>query len=153
MTPVVTAPTKTIGDGDLTLEVLDIPEEVPVIDGSEELPHAQGDYDPTLDLSSYRYPTLDLLENYGEKKVEVNKEELEANKNKIVETLSHYNIGIDKIKATIGPTVTLFEIVPQAGIRISKIKNLEDDIALSLAALGLLHRKTCRGSPYPLSPG
>ncbi len=137
LTPVVTAPTKTIGDGDLTLEVLDIPEEVPVIDGSEELPHAQGDYDPTLDLSSYRYPTLDLLENYGEKKVEVNKEELEANKNKIVETLSHYNIGIDKIKATIGPTVTLFEIVPQAGIRISKIKNLEDDIALSLAALGI----------------
>ena len=137
LTPVVTAPTKIIGDGDLQLEVLDIPEEVPVIDGSEELPHAQGDYDPTLDLSSYRYPTLDLLENYGDKKVEVNKEELEANKNKIVETLSHYNIGIDKIKATIGPTVTLFEIVPQAGIRISKIKNLEDDIALSLAALGI----------------
>ncbi|MBK7430180.1 MAG: DNA translocase FtsK 4TM domain-containing protein [Bacteroidetes bacterium] len=137
LTPIVSAPTITIGDGDLKLEVLDIPEEAPVIDGSEELPHAQGDYDPTLDLSSYRYPTLDLLESYGDKKVEVNKEELEANKNKIVETLSHYNIGIDKIKATIGPTVTLFEIVPQAGIRISKIKNLEDDIALSLAALGI----------------
>jgi S-DNA-T family DNA segregation ATPase FtsK/SpoIIIE len=102
-----------------------------------ELPHAQGDYDPTLDLSNYQYPTLDLLEDYGDGKIEVNKEELEANKNRIVETLSHYNIGIEKIKATIGPTVTLFEIVPQAGVRISKIKNLEDDIALSLAALGI----------------
>ena len=80
---------------------------------------------------------MDLLENYGDKKIEVNKEELEANKNRIVETLSHYNISIEKIKATIGPTVTLFEIVPQAGVRISKIKNLEDDIALSLAALGI----------------
>src|SRR5204862_2394542 len=87
--------------------------------------------------SGYQYPTLELLDNYGDKKIEVNKEELEANKNKIVETLSHYNIAIDKIKATIGPTVTLFEIVPQAGIRISKIKNLEDDIALSLSALGI----------------
>ncbi len=101
------------------------------------LPHAEGEYDPKLDLSNYQYPILDLLENYGDKKIEVNKEELEANKNKIVETLSHYNIGIDKIKATIGPTVTLFEIVPSAGIRISKIKNLEDDIALSLSALGI----------------
>ena len=135
--PIVTAPVLNAGDGELQLEVLSIPEEQPIIDGSEELPHAQGDYDPTLDLSSYRYPTLDLLESYGDKKIEVNKEELEANKNRIVETLSHYNIGIDKIKATIGPTVTLFEIVPQAGIRISKIKNLEDDIALSLAALGI----------------
>jgi len=104
---------------------------------SDDLVQALGEYDPTLDLSGYQYPTLDLLENYGEKKIEVNKEELEANKNKIVETLSHYNIAIDKIKATIGPTVTLFEIVPQAGIRISKIKNLEDDIALSLSALGI----------------
>ena len=90
-----------------------------------------------MDLSSYRYPTLELLENYVDKKIEVNKEELEANKNRIVETLSHYNISIEKIKATIGPTVTLFEIVPQAGVRISKIKNLEDDIALSLSALGI----------------
>ena len=104
---------------------------------SDDLVQALGEYDPTLDLSGYQYPTLDLLENYGEKKIEVNKEELEANKNKIVETLSHYNIAIDKIKATIGPTVTLFEIVPEAGVRISKIKNLEDDIALSLSALGI----------------
>ncbi len=137
LTPIVTAPTTPISDGNLELEVEEIPQEVPIIDGTEELPHALGDYDPTLDLSSYKYPTLDLLENYGDKRIEVNKEELEANKNRIVETLSHYNISIDKIKATIGPTVTLFEIVPQAGIRISKIKNLEDDIALSLAALGI----------------
>ncbi|WP_158828016.1 FtsK/SpoIIIE family DNA translocase [Mucilaginibacter lacusdianchii] len=96
-----------------------------------------GTYDPKLDLSSYKYPTLDLLENHGSNKVTVNTDELEANKNKIVETLNHYNIEIDKIKATIGPTVTLYEIIPAPGVRISKIKNLEDDIALSLAALGI----------------
>jgi DNA segregation ATPase FtsK/SpoIIIE, S-DNA-T family len=96
-----------------------------------------GAYDPKLDLAKYRYPTLDLLENYGSNKISVNSEELEANKNKIVETLNHYNIEIDKIKATIGPTVTLYEIIPAPGVRISKIKNLEDDIALSLAALGI----------------
>ena len=124
-------------DGEVPMEVEAIVNEVLISDGAEELIHAQGDYDPTLDLSSYKYPTLDLLENYGDKKIEVNKDELEANKNRIVETLSHYNILIEKIKATIGPTVTLFEIVPQAGVRISKIKNLEDDIALSLAALGI----------------
>lgn len=94
-------------------------------------------YDPTLDLSSYKYPPIDLLKEYEVSKVQVTKEELEANKDKIVETLSHYNIGISNIKATIGPTVTLYEIVPDAGIRISKIKSLEDDIALSLAALGI----------------
>ncbi|HEX3384675.1 MAG TPA: DNA translocase FtsK, partial [Mucilaginibacter sp.] len=96
-----------------------------------------GTYDPKLDLASYKYPPLDLLENYGSNKINVNSEELEANKNKIVETLNHYNIDIDKIKATIGPTVTLYEIIPAPGVRISKIKNLEDDIALSLAALGI----------------
>ena len=101
----------------------------------------EGEYDPKLDLSSYQFPTLDLLENYSNAKNQLSKEEikaeLEENKNRIVETLGHYNISIDKIKATIGPTVTLFEIVPSAGIRISKIKNLEDDIALSLSALGI----------------
>ncbi|WP_069659851.1 FtsK/SpoIIIE family DNA translocase [Arcticibacter eurypsychrophilus] len=96
-----------------------------------------GQYDPKLDLSSYKYPTLDLLENYRSNKISVDADELEANKNKIVETLNHYNIEIDKIKATIGPTVTLYEIIPAPGVRISKIKNLEDDIALSLAALGI----------------
>ncbi len=96
-----------------------------------------GTYDHTLDLASYQYPPLDLLENYGTNKINVNSDELAANKNKIVETLNHYNIEIDKIKATIGPTVTLYEIIPAPGVRISKIKNLEDDIALSLAALGI----------------
>lgn len=94
-------------------------------------------YDPTLDLGSYQYPSVEILREYEGSKVQVTKEELEANKDKIVETLSHYNIGISSIKATIGPTVTLYEIVPEAGVRISKIKNLEDDIALSLAALGI----------------
>jgi S-DNA-T family DNA segregation ATPase FtsK/SpoIIIE len=96
-----------------------------------------GEYDPTLDLSSYELPPIDLLVDHGTGEVTVTKEELEANKDRIVETLGHYNIAIDKIKATIGPTVTLYEIIPQAGVRISKIKNLEDDIALSLAALGI----------------
>ena len=104
---------------------------------ASELVEQFGMYDPTLDLSSYQYPPLDLLENYGANKISVNSDELEANKNKIVETLNHYNIEIDKIKATIGPTVTLYEIIPAPGVRISKIKNLEDDIALSLAALGI----------------
>ena len=96
-----------------------------------------GDYDPTLDLSSYRYPELDLLENYGQGKAKVDKSELEANSNRIIETLKNYNIEIARISASIGPTVTLYEIVPAAGVRISKIKNLEDDIALSLSALGI----------------
>ena len=96
-----------------------------------------GNYDPTLDLSRYQFPTLELLNDYGQAKAQVTKEELEANKDRIVETLGHYGISIASIKATIGPTVTLYEIVPEAGVRISKIKALEDDIALSLAALGI----------------
>jgi S-DNA-T family DNA segregation ATPase FtsK/SpoIIIE len=95
-----------------------------------------GEFDPTLELSNYKFPTLNLLRDYNES-ISVDQEELEANKNKIVETLNNYSIGIDRIKATVGPTVTLYEIVPEAGIRISKIKNLEDDIALSLSALGI----------------
>jgi len=106
-------------------------------DKAKSLVEQFGTYDHKLELASYKYPTLDLLENYGSNKITVNSEELEANKNKIVETLNHYNIEIDKIKATIGPTVTLYEIIPAPGVRISKIKNLEDDIALSLAALGI----------------
>lgn len=96
-----------------------------------------GEYDPKLDLASYTLPGIDLLKKYGSGKIEVDKAELESNKNKIVETLAHYKIEISKIKATIGPTVTLYEIIPAPGVRISKIKNLEDDIALSLAALGI----------------
>ena len=94
-------------------------------------------YDPTLDLGTYQYPTLDLLNQYNEAEIQVTKEELEGNKDKIVETLINFKIGISSIKATIGPTVTLYEIVPEAGVKISKIKNLEDDIALNLAALGI----------------
>ena len=94
-------------------------------------------YDPTLELSSYEHPVLALLEDYSDQKVEIDRSELEANKDQIIETLLNYKIEIVKIRATIGPTVTLYEIVPAPGVRISKIKNLEDDIALSLAALGI----------------
>ena len=96
-----------------------------------------GDYDPTLDLSNYKIPSIKLLNDYGSGKIEIDKDELEANKNRIVETLGNYKIGIASISATVGPTITLYEIVPEAGVRISKIKNLEDDIALSLSALGI----------------
>ena len=96
-----------------------------------------GEFDPKLELSQYQLPNIDLLEGHGDGNIIVNKEELEGNKNKIIETLNNYKISISKIKATIGPTVTLYEIVPAAGVRISKIKNLEDDIALSLSALGI----------------
>lgn len=96
-----------------------------------------GEVDPTLELSKFKFPSLDLLKKYDTEGITINQEELEENKNKIVETLSNYKIGIANIKATIGPTVTLYEIIPEAGIRISKIKNLEDDIALSLSALGI----------------
>lgn len=94
-------------------------------------------YDPTLELSSYESPVLPLLEEYAGEQVEIDREELEANKDQIIETLLNYKIEITKIRATIGPTITLYEIVPAPGVRISKIKNLEDDIALSLAALGI----------------
>lgn len=94
-------------------------------------------YEPTLDLISYKYPSLDLLENHGSDKIVQDAAELEANKNQIINTLKNYDIAIQKISATVGPTVTLYEIVPAAGVRISRIKNLEDDIALSLAALGI----------------
>jgi DNA segregation ATPase FtsK/SpoIIIE, S-DNA-T family len=96
-----------------------------------------GEYDPKLELSSYTLPPIDLLKKFESLRTGVDKDELERNKNNIVETLANYKIEIDKIKATIGPTVTLYEIVPAPGVRISKIKNLEDDIALSLAALGI----------------
>lgn len=96
-----------------------------------------GEFDPTLDLANFKFPTPELLVEHSSGGITINQAELEENKNRIVETLNNYKIGIDKIKATVGPTVTLYEIIPEAGIRISKIKNLEDDIALSLAALGI----------------
>lgn len=106
-------------------------------------PEGEGDfnldtpYDPTLDLPNFKMPDPSILLEHGSGSIKINKEELEANKDKIVTTLNNYNIQIDQIKATVGPTVTLYEIVPAPGVRISKIKNLEDDIALSLAALGI----------------
>ncbi|WP_010255004.1 FtsK/SpoIIIE family DNA translocase [Myroides injenensis] len=96
-----------------------------------------GEFDPTLELSHYQFPSIDLLKEYSNSGITINQEELEENKNNIVETLRNYKIDIAQIKATVGPTVTLYEIIPEAGVRISKIKNLEDDIALSLAALGI----------------
>lgn len=116
-----------------------IPEEEEVLEDGEmrDLVKEFGVYDPKLDLSSYQLPGIDLLADHGGGTIQMNKEELENNKNKIIDTLQNYKIEISKIKATIGPTVTLYEIVPAPGVRISKIKNLEDDIALSLAALGI----------------
>ncbi len=104
---------------------------------SDQLLSEFGPYDPKLDLSGYIYPPLNLLSEYNNAGSRVTEEELEANKDKIIKTINNFQIGISSIKATIGPTVTLYEIVPDAGVRISKIKNLEDDIALNLAALGI----------------
>jgi len=104
---------------------------------AERLVEEKGFYDPLLELSNYKFPPLELLNEYDAAKVQVTQEELNQNKDKIIATLVNFKIGIQSIKATIGPTVTLYEIVPDAGIKISRIKNLEDDIALSLAALGI----------------
>ncbi len=123
---------------ELEIEVEEMKEEVSETNNlADKLVADFGQFDPTLELAKYQFPTLDLLKKYETEGIKINQEELEENKNKIVETLSNYKIGIASIKATIGPTVTLYEIVPDAGIRISKIKNLEDDIALSLSALGI----------------
>lgn len=111
--------------------------EVELREAAEKIVEKAGNYDPTLDLGTYKFPTIDLLKEYSTGKISVTKEELQINKDKIVETLTNFKIGISSIKATIGPTVTLYEIIPEAGVKISKIKNLEDDIALSLAALGI----------------
>ena len=123
----------------------DIAIEINATDNEEKLSEEEikrklkelGDYDPTLELSSYKMPGIDLLNDYGGSEIKIDKDDLEDKKNKIVETLGHYKIGISSISATVGPTITLYEIVPEAGVRISKIKNLEDDIALSLSAEGI----------------
>jgi S-DNA-T family DNA segregation ATPase FtsK/SpoIIIE len=108
-----------------------------MLDDVMETPFSAEPYDPTLELSSYEHPILALLNDYADQKIEIDRAELEANKDQIIETLLNYKIEIVKIRATIGPTVTLYEIVPAPGVRISRIKNLEDDIALSLSALGI----------------
>jgi S-DNA-T family DNA segregation ATPase FtsK/SpoIIIE len=127
---------------DLELEIKAYPEvdqpEVPVEEAIvEQKPITQEPYDPSLDLRDYKFPGLDLLELHGSERIIQDPAELETNKNQIINTLKNYDIDIQKISATVGPTVTLYEIVPAAGVRISRIKNLEDDIALSLAALGI----------------
>ena len=122
-------------EDDLLLEVEVHPEEEELT--QSEISAGLAPYDHTLELSRYKFPPLDLLDDHGGGEISIDKEDLEQKKNQIVETLMNYSISIEKIKATVGPTVTLYEIVPSAGIRISKIKNLEDDIALSLAALGI----------------
>ena len=124
-------------EGDLELEIEEVEkdEEIPAaeINPEEEMEA----YDPTRDLSSFEFPSVDLLEDHGGSNIEIDKEELERNKDRIVDTLRNFNIEIDKIKATVGPSVTLYEIVPAPGVKISKIRNLDDDIALSLSALGI----------------
>ncbi|MCL6273184.1 DNA translocase FtsK [Muricauda sp. 2012CJ35-5] len=126
-------------ESDIALKVEAVKEEKEEKDiKAEKLVKDFGEFDPKLELGNYKFPPIDLLEPHGASGgITINQEELEENKNRIVSTLKNYKIGIAQIKATIGPTVTLYEIVPEAGIRISKIKNLEDDIALSLAALGI----------------
>lgn len=145
--PPVLPPVMNNGSGkakgaELELEIKPIPEEASEGDDGEGV--AEGtvaapmpDYEPTLDLRDYKYPSLELLEAHGSDKIIQDAAELEANKNQIINTLKNYDILIQKISATVGPTVTLYEIVPAPGVRISRIKNLEDDIALSLAALGI----------------
>jgi DNA segregation ATPase FtsK/SpoIIIE, S-DNA-T family len=125
---------------ELTLEVKIAPEaaeEETETEKTAETVKAQAPYDPILDLRDYKYPIIDLLESHGSEKIVQDPQELENNKNQIIGTLKNYDIDIQKISATVGPTVTLYEIIPAPGVRISRIKNLEDDIALSLAALGI----------------
>ena len=125
-------------DSDVKMEVTVAKEERSETDNlAAKLVEDFGEVDITLELPKFVFPNLDLLKKYDTEGITIDEEELEDNKNKIVDTLNNYKIGISSIKATVGPTVTLYEIIPEAGIRISKIKNLEDDIALSLSALGI----------------
>ena len=125
-------------DDKIEMKVEEVSDEERIKSESENILKKHGEYDHTLELKSFKQPQIKLLsEHNNDGVITINQEELEENKEKIIETLKNYKIGIDKIKATIGPTVTLYEIIPEAGIRISKIKSLEDDIALSLSALGI----------------
>lgn len=130
-------PSKKKSEEDFELEIKAVPEKVEEDEDGVAAVENLPPYEPTLDLRDYKYPTLTLLETHGSEKIIQDPNELENNKNQIIATLRNYSIEIQKISATVGPTVTLYEIVPAAGVRISKIKNLEDDIALSLAALGI----------------
>jgi len=125
-------------DDDVEMEVETVEDEEESDTLSQKLVEDFGEFDPTLELANYQFPSIELLKDYNSGRgITIDQKELEQNKNKIVDTLKNYKIEIAQIKATVGPTVTLYEIVPEAGIRISKIKNLEDDIALSLSALGI----------------
>jgi S-DNA-T family DNA segregation ATPase FtsK/SpoIIIE len=134
---VIEEPEVKVKEEEVAIDVEEVAEEKHVTENlSDKLVKDFGEFDPKLELGNYKFPTFNLLKQYNES-ISVDPEELELNKNKIVDTLKNYKIGIAQIKATVGPTITLYEIVPDAGIRISKIKNLEDDIALSLSALGI----------------
>lgn len=137
--PVVSEAPKAESDEDFEIEIEETVEEEEVEENlSTKLVQDFGEFDPTLELSNYKFPSIELLKDYTQgQSITIDQEELEENKNRIVDTLKNYKIDIAHIKATVGPTVTLYEIVPEAGVRISKIKNLEDDIALSLSALGI----------------
>jgi len=129
---------ETSEESDVKMEVTVAKEEVSETDNlAAKLVDDFGEVDPKLELPNFVFPSLELLKKYDTEGITIDQVELEDNKNKIVDTLNNYKIGISSIKATVGPTVTLYEIIPEAGIRISKIKNLEDDIALSLSALGI----------------
>ncbi|WP_294252156.1 DNA translocase FtsK [uncultured Chryseobacterium sp.] len=142
--PVITLPKEDLKKEQPKEDIKFNVEVAPVIDilddsdkKSNELVQKHGLYDHKLDLANFQMPTIDLLKEYGNEEISINKEELEENKNKIVGLLKNFNVGIAEIKATIGPTVTLYEIVPEAGIRVAAIKKLQDDIALNLSALGI----------------
>ena len=146
-TSVTLNPTSTVQEKEVAPKVddidfkVEIAKTVDIIDESDrksqELIDKHGKYDHKLELGKFQMPPIDLLRDYGNEEISVNKEELEENKNKIVGLLKNFNVGISEIKATIGPTVTLYEIVPEAGIRVASIKKLQDDIALNLSALGI----------------
>ncbi len=129
---------KNIKDNSVEIVINKVTDEETITEKRKKILDEFGEFDETLELPSFKIPELKLLNDYGKNtSITVNQEELTANKEKIIETLQNYNIEIEKAKATIGPTVTLYEIIPAAGVRISKIKSLEDDIALSLSALGI----------------
>lgn len=130
-------PPKKDDEPEFSFEVIQQEEKPAVQHGAHITIASNEPYAPELDLADYKFPTIDLLEDRATETISLDKEELEKNKNQIITTLRSFGIEIQRISATVGPTVTLYEIVPAEGVRISKIRNLEDDIALNLAALGI----------------